>query len=266
MKKRDYKAEYKARQERRDGRESRRGANLRHSESDDPSSSTSPGDAGAGAKVREEAAPAGLPPAQVVRPTVQEDRSRPIVAAPVHPSASDVPPAGDEGGDDEVTGEKQTDPNAPPGSATGEPAPGGEALVLDPKTVTQILKGAFDLVSIVTHEDHWKVEDDEVDNVAEPLCRQLQRIPIIRAIGQDAADLIIIGSTLGALLYFRIRESAELRRAKQEARMAHMRPTGVVREARVAGSAERPIVQEVVEDDRPGRPDVDPWGPFRRAG
>lgn len=229
---RDYKREYAERKAKRvTGRPSRRGGNLRAADAAPSPRASAPAD-----PVPSESE---MPTPIAVKVDVQEDRSAPAIAAPLHAAANEIPAAGEEGG------------SAVP-SAT---APGGAvvdeaAITLDPKTVTTILCGAFDMVALVTREDHWKVEESEVEGAAEPLCRQLMRIPIIAAIGQNVADIIIIGMILSTVIAMRLSQSVQLRRDRQAAKVLPYRPApGATTEHRVGGSAEKPVVQEVRQSE-----------------
>jgi hypothetical protein len=146
--------------------------------------------------------------AQPIRIGVIEETGTPSISAPLHESASAIPEAGAE---IISTGE--------PGAATDDTKKTEEpTLTLDPKTCVQLTKGVFALASLFTKQEHWKISDEEIEPIAEPMARQLQRIPIIAALGQNAADLIILGSTLGTLVFLRVQETQRLN-AEEVARL-----------------------------------------------
>ncbi len=234
-----------------------------------------------------EKARGGLPKSPRGRPRIADDppastsgvsvRARVIesaaptldIPAPVHSSGATVPEAGSEIG---AIGGGSTP--ATPGAA----AP--SVVALDPAVMTSLGKGLFALVALRGGE-HWKVEDDEIEPIAEPLCRQAMRIPFVAALGQNAADLILIGSTMGALIYMRAEQSVKIR--KLEAENARLRAamggapreTGVDRHGNIVemrpARGETVIVdaasagnrmQEVREPDEPAIN----LGPFRASG
>lgn len=182
--------------------------------------------------------------AQPIRIGIVEETGAPSLSAPLHESASAVPEAGSESAPG--TGEPGATTETGDAKKTEEPT-----LTLDPKTCVQLTKGVFALASLFTKQEHWKVSDEEIEPIAEPMARQLQRIPIIAALGQNAADLIILGSTLGTLVFLRIQETQrlnaeEIARLRARDNVHEMRP-GETRETFRSGEQ----FQEVREPREP---------------
>lgn len=197
---------------------------------------------------------AGQVDATVVRPTVVEEAPPPLdIPAPTHPSGSSVPEAGHESGPAAAL-----TPTTPSATAVAT-KPEAELVKLDPQTMTSLIKGVFAIAALRGGE-HWKVTDEEVEPIAEPMCRQAMRIPVLAALGQDAADVILIGSTMGALIFLRVQESVERSRAEKAARerrgqIRELRPAAgeTVRNADVEAGT---VVQEVREPREP-KPNLD---------
>lgn len=202
---------------------------------------------------------AAMPSVSTVRPQVREDRTPLSVAAPLHESASTVPEAGAE--TDLLGGGK------PDTTPTAEP------VQLEPETMIALTKGAFAMVGLVMKArsggddreiDAWKVEDDEIREIAEPMCRQAMRIPIVAALGQNTADLILIGATMGTLISLRISASIELGRDRRE-RIAATRPRAVPRDGETYETFRQGnLTQEVREPADPhDRPNLKPFAVAR---
>lgn len=126
------------------------------------------------------------------------------IPSPAAAEGAAVPEAGSESGAGK--------PAVATGAPTDEPA-----VALDPAVMISLTKGVFALVALRGGE-HWNVTEDEIAPIAEPMCRQLARIPFVAALGQNTADLILIGSVFGGLIFARTQQSIELRRMNDEQR------------------------------------------------
>ena len=86
-----------------------------------------------------------------------------------------------------------------------------------PEIVEQFAGIAFDLVGAVTGRPQiWKLDPDEIKPIAPAIGHQLGRIPIIRAIGPDNTEMMIVAAGLGIIVTKRLNEHADQTQRERE--------------------------------------------------
>lgn len=101
--------------------------------------------------------------------------------------------------------------DTPPAQPSTAPAAKVETVdgVFTPEVATMLARIAFDVAGIATgRPEIYRATDDELEPLALPLAHQLQRIPVVRAIGPDNTELAIVTVGLGVMVTRRLNEHA----------------------------------------------------------
>lgn len=93
-----------------------------------------------------------------------------------------------------------------------------------PEIVEQFVGIAFDLVGAATGRPNiWKLDPEEIKPISGAMGRQLGRIPIIRAIGPDNTELMIVAAGLGVIVTKRLNEHADEVQQERQAKAQQLR-------------------------------------------
>lgn len=150
-----------------------------------------------------------------VRIGVDERRTGERIAAAVSDEAARVGSAGD-------AFVPASDAELPDGE--GDNDAGGSTDRLTGDGVAVILKALFKGIALVTRDDYYAIEDMEIDEITEPIARQVNRIPIVaELIDQNVADYIAIGAGAAALIGDRLQHFNEVQKDREARRTAHLR-------------------------------------------
>lgn len=123
-----------------------------------------------------------------------------------------------------VTPPPPPEPTPEPEPAAADPAIAKPEVVevtgtpFTPDVVKMFTNIAFDAVGVVTGKPHiWKLDPEELDPLVGPMGHQLSRIPLVRALGPDNTELVIVTMGLGVIVTKRLNEHAdENERERQE--------------------------------------------------
>ncbi len=111
-----------------------------------------------------------------------------------------------------------------PGARAAAPAAPAEDARLTSDGVAVILKAVFKGIALLTRDDYYAIEDMEIEEITAPIARQVVRIPVVASVLTDnVSDLIAIGAGAAALVGDRLAHFAEVRRAKEAARLEPLR-------------------------------------------
>lgn len=145
---------------------------------------------------------------------VTPDRALEQAAAPA-PAEIEVPPA------------PEAPPLEAPPTSAGEiaaPAAPGTGALVPTDTAKLALEIAFGIVAAMTGAPEiWKTTDDELDPLAPAVARQLSRIPLVKAIGPDNSELVIVVAGVGTMTLRRLNEYARKVQDERAARPARTR-------------------------------------------
>lgn len=145
---------------------------------------------------------------------VDEKGAKPIRRGVAHESTAEIGRAGDQF---IPAGEGDDDPDNPDETII-------EPGKLDGEGVATILRAVFRGIALITRDDYYAIEDMEIDEICDPIARQINRIPVVaQYLDQNTTDLIAIGSGAGALVWDRIQHFQEVRKAKGERTLRPLR-------------------------------------------
>lgn len=136
------------------------------------------------------------------------------------PAVIEVPPAPTPPPPEAAATEPQatTPEAAAPVVGTGAPIP--------PDTAKLALEIAFGIVAAATGEPEiWRATDEELDPLAPAVARQLSRIPLVKAIGPDNSELVVVVAGVGTMTLRRLNEYAAKVQQRRDARNSRARTT-----------------------------------------